>query len=97
MSKDIGIDTQEIAQVDIDMVEGVDPEKLQWLYANSPYFLSVTKQLPHFLVKLEEQPWLTVDGNLKGTISKVKFGKETAADILHGIWSYAAADATKIR
>ena len=39
IAKHIGIDTREIAQVDIDMVEGVSPEKLKWLYANCPYFL----------------------------------------------------------
>ena len=93
MAKHIGIDTREIAQVDIDMVKGVCPVKLKWLYANCPYFLSVTKQLPHFLFESDEQLWSAVNGNLKGTVSKVKFGKETAADILHGIWSYAAADA----
>jgi hypothetical protein len=93
MAKHIGIDTREIAQVDIDMVEGVSPEKLKWLYANCPYFLSVTKQLPHFLIRSDEQLWSAVKGNLKGTVTKVKHGRETAADILHGIWSYAAADA----
>ena len=97
----VGLDTRTIAQVDIDMEDGVDPITLKWLYDNCPYFLSITSRLPHFLLLLEEQPWSTgkeIDkkGNEKdvlvNTVTKVKHGSKTAADLLHGLWSFMRTD-----
>ena len=93
----VGLDTCIIGQIDIDILDGVDEDALKWLYDNCPYFLSVSKRLPHFIVRFDEQHWYKgVDENgkpkLKGTVSKVTIDKETAADFLHGIWTYMKTD-----
>ena len=94
----VGLDTCLIGQIDIDIVDGVDEGALKWLYENCCYFLSVSKRLPHFLVQFDEQPWCegvhekTGEPKLKGTVSKVKIGSETAADFLHGQWTYMKTD-----
>jgi len=99
----VGLDTRFIAQVDIDGPEGIDPDALKWMYANCPYFLSMRNRLPHFLIKIEQQPWKRgkrkndkgqivdcIDNSV--TVLNVPHSKDRAADILHGTWSFMKTD-----
>ena len=99
----VGLDTRFIAQVDIDNAKGIDADALKWMYDNCPYFLSMSSRLPHFFIKIEQQPWKrgkkpNKNGHMEDCIenptTKVNMpdSKETAADILHGQWSYMKTD-----
>lgn len=67
----IAIDTKHVQQLDIDK----ETEKFDYLSVKTPFFKSLTKNLPHYFIKFR---------NPEECIQNIKEG-----DILTGVWGYA--------
>lgn len=91
----MGIDTNVYHQIDVDDKDLFDKYfgSLE-LESKTPYYLSVEKKLPHFIVKFINTP-LKKNNNVK-TRSQIKSGKEVIADILTGFWAWCPIEAELI-
>lgn len=76
----IAIDTRVVYQIDVDKKEGMD-DGLRELMTQTPYFLSVTKKLPHIFVQID-----------KKLRKKREQTTKDGVELLCGQWSYCAKD-----
>ena len=97
-SEFIALDTWVVPQLDVDDVSAMEEPLIQHLMESAPYFLSSSKQLPHFLVMLEKEERRLFGQRTDATLLGVRLAtlgkKETSkVEILWGTWSFARADA----
>lgn len=82
----LAIDTRKIQQLDCDNEELFEKYfghlKLK---ENTPYYLSISKKLPHYLVRIT---------NIPNSMPRkgFKYGQETVVDVLAGLWAWAPMD-----
>lgn len=81
----IAIDTNEIQQIDIDDTE-MNEEDIDKYKDISPYYLSISKELPHIFVKLEDS---------KNFSKREKHCNNDKIEVLNGQWSFCNKD-TKV-
>ena len=95
----IALDTWVVPQIDVDDSSALDEPLLQQLKESAPYFLSTSKNMPHFFVSLAQEERRLFGQKTDATVFGIKppppgKGKETAkVEVLWGIWSFARKDA----
>ena len=95
----IALDTWAVAQIDVDDSSALEEPLLARLKESAPYFLSTSKNMPHFFVSLGQEDrrrfGQTTGASLLGSKPPAPGKeKETAkVEVLWGTWSFARADA----
>ena len=83
----VAMDTRKFAQIDVDCASALEHDVIKGFMDNTPYFLSCTKKLPHFIIEI------TGDKHDKTTTGLGMFGKTSegswCVEGLHGKWSWA--------